>query len=147
MHWLRRAGAAYRIRAAIVLVAFAIGSIFAREALLVQQTMLLRAEAQGDFVREDFPVIDQAPKKLTVRPSGISRRAAMNPWDPPADDDELDQDSDTVAAAYAALAVLPPPRGDVAESPSVTTRARPRMLAARARPENTQNVSSRGPPV
>jgi hypothetical protein len=147
MRWLRRAGMAYRVRAAILLIAFAIGSIFARDALLVQQTALLRAEAQRDWVPEDFPAIDQAPKKLTVRPSGISRRAAMNPWDPPDDDDELDQDSDTVAAAHAVLAVLPPLRGEVAESPYVTTSARPCTLAVRPRPDSTRNVSSRGPPV
>lgn len=147
MYWLRRTGVVSRVRAALLLVAFAIGSIFARDALLVQQTMQLRAEAQREFVPDEAPAIDQAPKKLTARPSGISRRAAMNPWDPPDDDDELDEDSDTVAPAQLVLAVLPPVRGAIAESPYVTTRVCPASLALRPRPENTRNVSSRGPPA
>jgi len=147
MHWLRRAGVAYRFRAALLLVAFAIGSIFAREALLLQETLLLRAEIQRDSASDDLPGVEQARAKLKVRPSGISRRAAMNPWDAPDDDDELDQDSDTVAAAHLTVAILPSARGDIVESPYVTARARPCALAARPRPENTRNVSSRGPPV
>jgi len=43
MDWLRRAGLAYRLRALILLVSFAIGSLLARDAILIQQTMLLRA--------------------------------------------------------------------------------------------------------
>lgn len=108
MNWLRRGHA--RLRALLLLIAFAIGSIFARDALLVQQILALQAEAAAQSVEEpcDDPEWreDDAPAR-TIRPSGLSRRTAMNPFDPPDDDDELDQDSDTLAVGHLVFTIAP----------------------------------------
>ena len=83
-------GVAYRLRAVLLLFVFAIGSIIARDAALIQRI------AAGNI--PSVPELRQeGPKsKLKVRPSGFSRRTAWCPTDPPDDDDELDDDSDTL---------------------------------------------------
>lgn len=154
MNWLRAAGLAYRIRAIVLILSFAIGSLIARDALLVHQTLLLRAQASTESTADQdetpgLPAFEQpsSPRLVKLRPSGISRRTAMNPWDPPDDDDELDQDSDTVAAVYATLAVLPAAFGGPIAPASVTAIFRPTTLAALTAREARQGIWSRGPPA
>lgn len=151
MSWLRAAGLAYRIRALVLFVSFAIGSLIARDALLVHQTLLLQTQASAEAAAEQasLPTFEQpsSSRFVKVRPSGISRRAAMNPWDPPDDDDELDQDSDTVAAGYATLAVLPAASTQSIAPASVSAVFRPVALATCTAGEARPGISSRGPPA
>jgi len=152
MEWLRRAGFAFRLRALILLVSFAVGSLLARDALLIQQTIVVRAAALGDVDSDEaasMPGLEgrAAAHAIKVRPSGISRRMAMNPWDPPDDDDELDQDSDTVAATYATLAVLPAAdSGSIAPACFVEVEHRHIVLVGGPR-EICRGIWSRGPPA
>lgn len=152
MNWLRVAGLAYRLRALLLLVSFAVGSLIARDALLLHQTLTICTEASlGDVesdAKSEMPAFAQAAEKsVKVRPSGISRRAAMNPWDAPEDDDELDWDSDTVAAAYATLAVLPATPTSDLRSPFIDAELRPTTTLESASWEQPRAISARGPPV
>ncbi len=155
MHWLRRAGVAHRLRALIVLVAFAIGSIFARDALLVHQALTSDATVEcsslpemgaSEDPLEGSPRFAEAPaKQLKVRPSGISRRAAIDPFDSPEDDDETDEDSDTVAPTLTHIAILPAVLAQLSAPFIVVSEPRTIMELRPCSHERTV-ISSRGPP-
>jgi hypothetical protein len=84
----------------LLLLAFAIGSILARDAVLAQRVHEIRAAAQGiDLtIGATFASVQSHRRaELKVRPSGLSKRAAWSPTDPPDDEDETDDDSDTLA--------------------------------------------------
>lgn len=149
MDWLRRAGAMYRLRALLLLLSFALGSLIARDAAFLHQLMVVSAwEAPDDDGSEsDAPTFAQAPPKLKARPKGISRRMAMNPWDPPDDDDELDEDSDSVAASHHRLAILPALLRQVLEADFVRVMACCPRLALAPRDAGPRDVSARGPPA
>lgn len=145
MHWLRRGGVGARLRAALLLVAFAIGSIFARDALLLQQVYAMQAEAAATAGAEAELRAGDGPR-MKVRPSGISRRGAWNPTDPPDDDDELDEDSDTLAAVQLSFDVTPAVLGSLSAA-FISADLPPCEQRRAARPSFTSSVSSRGPPA
>jgi len=101
MRWLTVRGFGYRLRAALLLAAFVVGSIVGRDAALLQR-LQQATDAAIELVPEGVAaVVDKHRRaKLQVRPSGISKRAAWSPTDPPDDDDELDDDSDSLAARW-----------------------------------------------
>lgn len=92
-----------RVGAALLLLAFAIGSIVARDAALTCRTRELREASGGvDLVVATASIgVRHRRTELKLRPSGISKRSAWSPTDPPDDDDEFDDDSDTFAARHA----------------------------------------------
>ncbi len=144
MRWLRRGGVGARLRAALLLVAFAVGSIFARDALLLQQVYAARAEVAASAGAEAELRADEGPRPK-LRPSGISRRAAWNPTDPPDDDDELDEDSDTLGVMHLSYDVTPAVLGPLSAA-FISADLPPCEQRRSARPSFTSSVSSRGPP-
>lgn len=146
MDWLRAAGVMYRLRALFLLLAFAIGSLVARDVVFIQQVMTLSAAEAVDDAPEDGPSFAQAPPKLKGRPKAISRRMAMNPWDPPDDDDELDDDSDSTAAGEVQVAVLPAALLMLG-APELIATQRVRLAGRdESRPTVDRLPSPRGPP-
>jgi hypothetical protein len=145
MNALRRGGAAGRLRAVLLLIAFAIGSIFARDALLVQQIYAMQAELDAPEYN-DAPEVRPGEVRVKLRPSGISRRTAMSPTDPPDDDDELDEDSDTLAAVHVVAGVAPAVLGSISAA-FISADLPPCAQRALAQPSFTTSISSRGPPT
>lgn len=112
---MRRRDAWSRVRALVLLVAFAIGTILARDAALVQQSAMIRAAQLGviELAAAASPSVETKAKPK-LRPSAVNKRLAYTPFDPPGDDDETDEDSDTFAAEWLAVAVAVAARiGDV----------------------------------
>ncbi len=147
MRWLAVRGLAYRVRAALLLLAFTLGSIVARDAALLQRLQADAPVLMELVVESRATLVDNYRRaKLKVRPSGMSKRTALSPTDPPDDDDELDDDSDSFAASSRrALAVA-------AASPLVVaTEEGARLLLARAASSDPTAPShrlrrQRGPP-
>ena len=147
MEWLRRKGTAYQLRALFLFLVFAVGSLIARDAVFIHEVMVLSSiDALDDAPDDEGPSLEQAPPKLKGRPKGISRRMAMNPWDPPDDDDELDDDSDSTAAEDVRLAVLPASLLPIGAPDFIPIR-RPRLLGRfEGRPTIERRPAPRGPP-
>lgn len=147
MEWLRRKGFGFRLRALFLLLAFALGSLIARDAVFIHQVMVVSAiDAMDDASDEEGPSVEQAPPKVKGRPKGISRRMAMNPWDPPDDDDELDDDSDSTAAGEVQVAVLPAALLMLG-APELIATQRVRLAGRdESRPTVDRLPSPRGPP-
>lgn len=139
----------YRLRAFVLLLSFAIGSLIARDALFIHQVMTIAAgdAAFEDAPDDDSPAFEQAPPKVKGRPKGISRRMAWSPWDPPDDDDEMDDDSDSIAVGHVRLAVLPAAPCLVLEAEFVPVRALCAQLAPTPCVTSLRPISERGPPV
>lgn len=149
MQSMRRPGWLYRLRAFLLLVSFAVGSLIARDAAFLHQLMTIAAfdaRDEADVVETDGPSFTAKAPKLKARPKGISRRMAWNPWDPPDDDDELDEDSDTTAVSHARLALLPAELRQVLEADFVAVRALVSHPAEGPRLASLRSISSRGPP-
>jgi hypothetical protein len=148
MQWLRRAGLLYRLRALVLLVSFAVGSLIARDAAYIHQVLSFTAAESIDLDAIDLevPSVTAKTPKLKARPKGITRRMAWNPWDPPDDDDELDEDSDTTAVAHLRLALLPAELRQLLEADFVAVRAPVSRPADGPRLASLRSISSRGPP-
>lgn len=104
--WLRRPKVR-RASAALLLLAFAVGSIFGRDAVLASRVREIRAASECVGLATTLISIEGRHRRseLKVRPSGMSKRTAWSPTDPPDDDDETDEDSDTLAAHLRALPI------------------------------------------
>lgn len=96
-----------RVSAALLLLAFAIGSIFGRDAVLASRVREIQAASECVGLATTLIAIEGRHRRseLKVRPSGMSKRTAWSPTDPPDDDDETDDDSDTLAAHLRALPI------------------------------------------
>lgn len=138
---LRKTALPTRVLAWVALITFAIGAILARDLVLIDHL-------RGVDARSEVRTIERAPgdkKILKLRPSGFSKRTAWSPTDPPDDDDETDEDSDTVAPP--APVALPPASFVVAPALSGARIARftaRSIVVAIARRHSTP---VRGPPV
>jgi hypothetical protein len=134
---LRRTARCSRALAWVALIAFAVGAIFARDLLLIQSV-----STDPTVVRES----GSDKKVAKPRPSGISKRTAWSPTDPPDDDDETDEDADTVAPSHARM-TLPGAAFSVApaiEDAHLTRFIKRAFTVPIARRHATQ---VRGPPI
>src|SRR5262245_60129659 len=70
MEWLRRAGLAYRLRALLLLISFAIGSLLARDALLIHEAIVVQAALSENesLDGDDEPAFEERDEPVKIRP-------------------------------------------------------------------------------
>jgi hypothetical protein len=97
-----------RVRSLLLLVVLVAGSILGRDAALLHQILTIREYAVATAIDQpDAQSFAKPPPTARARPSGLSKRQAWSPTDPPDDDDENDDDSDTVAARFVSVEPMP----------------------------------------
>jgi hypothetical protein len=134
-----------RTRSLWLLAILLFGSIVGRDAALLHQILLIRDYASATaFDESEASAVTKPPPNGKVRPSGLSKRSAWSPTDPPDDDDENDDDSDTVAARFVSIEPLPQPIVLAA----VILDCAPPFVATRTTPPSFDLISAlaRGPP-